>query len=43
MASFSTLTLGTRKDTDWWRRGMKEKVGYTERVWVSNPNRPCSK
>ena len=37
MASFSTLTLGTRKDTDWWRRGMKEKVGYTERVWVKQP------
>lgn len=37
MASFSTLTLGTRKDTDWWRRGMKEKVGYAERVWVKQP------
>lgn len=37
MPKFSTLTLGSRKDTDWWRRGMKEKVLATERIWVKKP------
>ena len=36
MPTFSTLCLGNRNDADWWRRGMKEKLNFTEGKWVKN-------
>lgn len=37
MPTFSALCLGTRNGADWWRRGMKEKLGFTEGKWVKEP------
>lgn len=34
MPNFSTLSLGNRKDADRWRKGMKEKLGFSEEKWV---------
>lgn len=34
MSTFSTLCLGSRKDADQWRKGMKDKLGFTETKFV---------
>ncbi len=34
MPTFSSLSLGSRKDADRWRKGMKEKLSYSETKWV---------
>lgn len=34
MPTFSTMCLGTRNDADWWRRGLREKLGYSEGKWL---------
>lgn len=37
MPTFSTLCLGSRKDADQWRKGMKDKLGFTESKFVKHP------
>jgi hypothetical protein len=36
MPTHSTLCLGNRKDADRWRKGMKEKLGFTEGKFVKD-------
>lgn len=38
MPSFSTLSLGTRKDAARWRKGMKEKLTFAEGVYHAEPS-----